>query len=99
MVSSDCDLQSVHVHAGWEGSTSDARVLQDAINHGFQVPHGKFYLVGVGYANTPQFLAPNRGTRYHLQEQGGCQIPQNHKELFNFHHAQLETILKELLAY
>jgi hypothetical protein len=70
MVAHDFDLKFVHVHAGWEGSASDARVLQDSLNHEFQVPHSKFYLVDAGYANIPQFLAPYRGTRYHIQEQG-----------------------------
>lgn len=92
MVACDFDLKFVHVHAGWEGSASDARVLQDALNHGFQVPPGKFYLVDAGYANTPQFLAPYRGTRYHLQEQGRArQRPRNYKELFNLRHAQLRN--------
>jgi len=67
MVTCDFDLKFVHVHAGWEGSASDARVLQDALNHGFSVPPDKFYLVDAGYANTPKFLAPYRGTTYHLQ--------------------------------
>ena len=31
MVACDFDLKFVHVHAGWEGSTSDARALQDAV--------------------------------------------------------------------
>lgn len=90
MVACDFDLRFVHVHPGWEGSASDARVLQDALNHGFQVPHGKYYLVDAGYANTPQFLAPYRGTRYHLQEQAQVrQRPRNRRELFNLRHAQL----------
>uniref|UniRef100_A0A453EFZ1 DDE Tnp4 domain-containing protein n=1 Tax=Aegilops tauschii subsp. strangulata TaxID=200361 RepID=A0A453EFZ1_AEGTS len=55
------------------GSTFDARVLKDALDHGFNVPPGKFYLVDASYANTPQFIAPYRGTRYHLQEQGRVQ--------------------------
>ena len=66
MVACDFDLKFVHVHGGWEGSASDARILQDALNHGFQVPHGKFHLVDASYANTSQFLAPYRGTRYHI---------------------------------
>jgi hypothetical protein len=45
------------------------RVLQDALEHNFYVPEGKFYLVGAGYANTPNFIAPYRNVRYHLQEQ------------------------------
>ena len=99
MVACDFDLKFVHVHAGWEGSASDARVLQDAINHGFQVPPGKFYLVDAGYACTPQFLAPYRGTRYHLQEQGRArQRPQNYKELFNLRHAQLRNHIERTIG-
>jgi hypothetical protein len=30
-----------HVHAGWKGSTSDARVLHDALKHGFEVSPDK----------------------------------------------------------
>ena len=99
MVACDFDLKFVHVHAGWEGSASDARVLQDALNHGFHVPHGKFYLVDAGYANTPQFLAPYRGTRYHLNEQGRVrQRPQNHRELFNLRHAQLRNHVERIIG-
>ncbi|KAM3255872.1 hypothetical protein ACQJBY_048816 [Aegilops geniculata] len=99
MVACDFDLKFVHVHAGWEGSASDARVLQDALNHGFQVPPGKFYLVDAGYANTPQFLAPYRGTRYHLQEQGRVrQRPRNYKELFNLRHAQLRNHIERTIG-
>jgi hypothetical protein len=35
----------VHVSVECEGSASNARVLQDALVHGFYVPFGKFYLV------------------------------------------------------
>jgi hypothetical protein len=99
MVACDFDLRFVHVHAGWEGSASDARVLQDALNHGFSVPPGKFYLVDAGYANTPEFLAPYRGTRYHLQEQGrAAQKPQNYKELFNLRHAQLRNHIERIIG-
>jgi hypothetical protein len=90
MVACDFDLKFVYVHAGWEGSASDARVLQESLNHGFSVPPGKFYVVDAGYANTPKFLAPYCGTRYHLHEQGrAAQKPQNYKELFNLQHTQL----------
>ncbi|XP_066160728.1 uncharacterized protein [Oryza sativa Japonica Group] len=99
MVACDFDLKFVHVHAGWEGSASDARVLQDALNHGFEVPPGKFFLVDAGYANTTQFLAPYRGTRYHLKEQGRAnQKPQNYKELFNLRHAQLKNHIERAIG-
>ena len=98
-VACDFDLKFVHVHAGWEGSASDARVLQDALNNGFSVPLDKFYLVDAGYANTLEFLAPYRGIRYHLQEQGRAgQNLQNHKELFNLRHAQLQNHIERIIG-
>ena len=99
MLACDFDLKFVHVHAGWEGSASDARVLHDALNHGFQVPPGKYFLVDAGYANTPQFLAPYRGTRYHLKEQGRAkQRPRDYKELFNLRHAQLRNHIERTIG-
>ncbi|CAN6251729.1 unnamed protein product, partial [Urochloa humidicola] len=70
MVACDFDLNITFISTGWEGSATDARVLRSALNNGFQVPPGKFYLVDGGYANTPSFLAPYRGVRYHLKEYG-----------------------------
>ena len=70
MVACDFDLNITFISTGWEGSAMDARVLRSAINNGFQVPPGKFYLVDGGYANTPSFLAPYHGVRYHLKEYG-----------------------------
>jgi hypothetical protein len=99
MLACDFDLKLVHVHAGWEGLASDARVLQDALNHGLVVPPGKFFLVDVVYANTTYFLAPYRGTRYHLQEQGRAnQKPQNYMELFNLRHAQLRNHIERAIG-
>ena len=34
----------------------------------FKTIVGKYFLVEVGYTNGPRFLAPYRGTRYHLNE-------------------------------
>jgi hypothetical protein len=97
MVACDFKCQFVHVSAGWEGSASDARVLQDALAHDFYVLTGKFYLVDAGYANTPNFIAPYCNVRYHLQEQGmSNQRPSNAKELFNLRHANVRYHLKEL---
>ena len=72
MLACDFDLKFVHVHAGWEGSASDARVLHDALNHGFEVPPGKFFLVDAGYANTTQFLEPYRGTAAWARDKAGA---------------------------
>ena len=92
MVACDFDLNFVYVSSGWEGSASDAGVLNSAIQSGFRVPEGKYYLVDGGYVNTPKFLAPYRNVRYHLKEQsrGNCR-PRDHKELFNLRHARLRN--------
>ena len=58
-----------------------------------------FFLVDAGYANTTQFLAPYRGTRYHLQEQGRAnQKPRDYKELFNLRHAQLRNHIERVIG-
>ena len=99
MVACDFDLNFVYVSAGLEGSASDAGVLKSAIQSGFHVPPGKYYFVEGGYANTPQFLAPYRGTRYHLQEQAQLrQRPRNHRELFNLRHAQLRNHIERIIG-
>ena len=62
------DLLFLYILAGWEGSANDGRVLQDALEKDFHVPDGKYYLADAGYGNTPRFLVPYRGVRYHLKE-------------------------------
>jgi hypothetical protein len=85
--------------AGWEGSASDATVLKSALDDGFTVPRGKFFLVDAGYANTPQFIAPYRSVRYHVREQGAAnERPRNYKELFNLRHAQLRNHIEKLIG-
>jgi hypothetical protein len=63
------DMTFVFVHAGWEGSAHDGRVLRDAFTKGFLVPKGKYYFGDAGYASSPEVLTPYRGVRYHPQEQ------------------------------
>jgi hypothetical protein len=66
-------------------------VLRSTRSKGFHVPVGKFYLVDAGYANTPSFIAPYRGVRYHLSEFRRHRSYANYKELFNHWHAQLRN--------
>jgi hypothetical protein len=74
-------------------------VLQDALQNNFYLPKGKFYLVDAGYANTPNFIAPYRNVRYHLQEQGRSnQRPQTPQELFNLRHAQLRNLVERIIG-
>lgn len=89
------DLKFIYVLPGWEGSASDVRVLRDALrrNNPFQVPSEKYYLVDAGYSNGPGFLAPYRGTRYHLNEWTGNR-PRNYKELFNLRHSSARNVIE-----
>jgi hypothetical protein len=99
MVACDFNLNITFVSNGWEGSATDLRVLRSAMSKSFQVLPGKFYLVDGGYANTPSFLAPYRGVRYHLKEFGsGCWKPQNSKELFNHCHTVLRNHVERALG-
>lgn len=99
MLACDFDLNFTFISCGWEGSVTDAKVLRSALNSGFQVPEGKFFLVDGGYANTPSFLAPYRGVRYHLKEfKRGQRRPRNYKELFNLHHAILRNYIERALG-
>ena len=56
---------------------------------------GKYYLVDSGYPNRPGFLAPYRGTTYHIREfrhrQGG---PTGKNEVFNYAHSSLRNIIE-----
>ncbi|KAL5728327.1 hypothetical protein ACHQM5_001425 [Ranunculus cassubicifolius] len=99
------DLKFTYVLAGWEGSAHDARILEDALTraNGLKVPKGKYYLVDAGYTNQNGFLAPFRGTRYHLQEwkskgkaytEWDKRKPKNAKELFNHRHSSLRNTVE-----
>ncbi|MED6133416.1 hypothetical protein PIB30_116666 [Stylosanthes scabra] len=91
------DMSFVYVLSGWEGSASDSRVLRDAITRRncLQVPNGNYYLVDAGYTNGPGFLAPYRGTRYHLKEWGhGARAPQTYQEYFNRKHSSARNVIE-----
>ncbi|KAL6629318.1 hypothetical protein ACP70R_029083 [Stipagrostis hirtigluma subsp. patula] len=68
----DFDMRFTFVLAGWPGSVHDMRVFRDATTkYTEKFPHppeGKFYLVDSGYPNKPGYLAPYKGTKYHLPE-------------------------------
>lgn len=55
---------------------------------------GKFYLVDSGYANRPGYLAPYKGTKYHLPEFRSGPIPKGMKETFNYAHSSLRNVIE-----
>ena len=46
-----------------------------------------------GYTNGPGFLAPYRGTRYHLNEWSG-KLPETAKELYNLRHSSARNVVE-----
>jgi len=55
---------------------------------------GKYYLVDSGYANRPGYLAPYKGTKYHLQEYREAPEPQGKTEIFNYAHSSLRNVIE-----
>ncbi|XP_077226226.1 protein ANTAGONIST OF LIKE HETEROCHROMATIN PROTEIN 1-like [Tasmannia lanceolata] len=91
----DFDMKFTFVVAGWEGSTSDSRILGDAIADDFGITRhpGKFYLADAGFPLLSNFITPYRVTRYHLSEQRGC-APRTKKELFNYRHSSARNVIE-----
>ncbi|XP_020242335.1 uncharacterized protein LOC109820589 isoform X1 [Asparagus officinalis] len=89
------DLKFTYVLAGWEGSASDSRVLNNALirQDKIFVPQGKYYLVDGGFMLRPGFLTPFRSTRYHLKEYSTRQ-PENPREVYNHHHSSLRNAIE-----
>ncbi|RWR86206.1 putative nuclease HARBI1 [Cinnamomum micranthum f. kanehirae] len=59
----------------------------------------KYYLVDAGYGNTPNYIAPYRGVRYHLREFARGSIgPQDAKELFNLRHSSLRNAIERVFG-
>ncbi|XP_072066276.1 uncharacterized protein [Arachis hypogaea] len=88
------NMNFVYVLSGWEGSTSDTRILKDAISrrNGLKIPVGCYYLVDAGYTNGRGFLSPYRNVRYHVNEWvQGHRAPQNRLKLFNKKHSLART--------
>ncbi|XP_072151744.1 uncharacterized protein [Setaria viridis] len=94
----DFDLRFTFVLAGWPGSVHDMRVFNDATDkYKDMFPHpppGKFYLVDSGYPNRPGYLAPYKGTKYHLLEFRQGPMPKGMKETFNFAHSSLKNCVE-----
>jgi hypothetical protein len=55
---------------------------------------GKYYLVDSGYPNRLGYLAPYKGTKYHLQEFRDGPEPEGKEELFNYTHSSLRNVVE-----
>ncbi|XP_043710577.1 uncharacterized protein LOC122659540 [Telopea speciosissima] len=93
------DKKFTYILAGWAGSASDSRILDNAIHRVGEgrlvVPECKFYLVDAGFSNQKEFLRPFRNVRYHVKEWKNSNLgPQDKKELFNLRHASLRNCIE-----
>jgi len=90
------DLKFIYVLLGWEGSASNLRILNSALENRIdrlEVPDEKYYLVDSGYQLRRGFLTPYRKARYHLKEYGMLS-PQNAREIFNHRHSSLRNAIE-----
>ena len=66
----DFDLQFVFCYTRWEGSATDAQVLEGRLQARLEIPNGYYYLADVGYPPLNQHLL----TSYHGVP--SCQVEQ-----------------------
>jgi len=59
---------------------------------------GKFYLVDLDYPNRPGYLAPYKGTKYHVWEYRQGPAPRGKKELYNYAHSSLRNVIERLFG-
>ncbi|XP_052726956.1 uncharacterized protein LOC128194802 [Vigna angularis] len=91
----DFDMKFTYVLAGWEGTTSDSRILKNALDRDdpLVIPQGKYYLGDAGFMLKSTIMTPYRGVRYHLKE-FTRKGPQNARELFNHRHSSLRNVIE-----
>ncbi|KAJ9145635.1 hypothetical protein P3X46_027997 [Hevea brasiliensis] len=98
MAACSFDMQFTFVMVGWEGTAHDGRLFQYAINKqnlNFpKPPPGKYYLVDAGYQQMEGYLAPYKGTRYHLPDFQRGGRPRGLKEIFNRWHSSLRCCIE-----
>lgn len=68
------DLLFTYSLTGWEGSASDARIFDNALQSDLKIPNGYYLLADAGFPHCPETLVPYRGKRYHLAEWGRAQV-------------------------
>uniref|UniRef100_J3LD71 Myb/SANT-like domain-containing protein n=1 Tax=Oryza brachyantha TaxID=4533 RepID=J3LD71_ORYBR len=94
----DFDMRFTFIVLGWPGLAHDMRVFNDALRKYAAIfpypPPGKFYLVDLGYPNRLGFLAPYKGTKYHLPKFRAGPSPSGKKEVFNHLHSSLCNVIE-----
>ena len=68
------DLRFQYILSGWDGSSADATVYNNARLTDLRIPPGKYYLADAGFGVCDALLVPYRGVRYHLAEWGRAAV-------------------------
>ena len=96
-----CNFLLLFIYAltGWEGSATDARIWEDAVEHDLIIPVGKYFLTNAGFPLCDQLLIPYRGVHYHLAEWGRANIrPTTKEELFNLRHTSACNVIERIFG-
>lgn len=64
----DFDFRFIYGLTGWDGSSADASIWNDARAHDLRIPEGRYLLGDAGFGTCDALLVPYRGVRYHLKE-------------------------------
>lgn len=89
------DMKFTYVLAGWEGTASYSRILEDALTQKdpLKIPNGKYYL-GLQGPMPIGVLSPYSNVRCQLTEFSNHE-PQNREELFNLRHSLLHFVMEK----
>ena len=68
------NLKFVYMFSGWEGSTSDSTMYNEARIQDLAILKGKYYLVDAGFPTCEELLLPYRGVHYHLSKWGHASV-------------------------
>jgi hypothetical protein len=62
------DMQLCYMMTGWEGSTADGRLWEEARKRDLDISPGRYWLADAGFPLSEYCMVPYRGKRYHLKE-------------------------------
>ncbi len=68
LAGSTFDMQICYMMTGWEGSTADGRLWEEARQRNLAIPPDWYWLGDAGFPLCETMLVPYRGKRYHLKE-------------------------------
>jgi DDE superfamily endonuclease len=108
------DLCFTYFLSGWEGSTANSTLFNEARWTDFYIPEGRYYLADASFASSDALLVPYQNVRYHLSEWNCAKeasvihlvtipcwrfpSPRNPKELFKLHYASAHNAIERIFG-